>query len=102
MFLHFLPSPKSLPGVDKLILIWNYLDKMTASSTRQNSATPPQLKPDLTIIGTGPFAKSINKVQTLLERQRFAEAEQAVRALVARFPHHGFCWKLLGVGLLKQ
>ncbi|HWW04488.1 tetratricopeptide repeat protein, partial [Collimonas sp.] len=79
---------------------------MTASSTLQHSAAQHSAdtshrKPGR-IIGAGPSSKQIDKVQLLLARQRFAEAEQAIRSLLARFPRDGFCWKLLGVALWSQ
>ena len=46
-----------------------------------------------------PAAAEIGHATGLFDGARYADAEAAARNLVARYPHHGFGWKLLGVAL---
>nr|WP_315236767.1 tetratricopeptide repeat protein [uncultured Albidiferax sp.] len=43
-----------------------------------------------------PSTDAMNGLVRLYQEQAFAEGEQAAQALVARYPRHGYSWKLLG------
>lgn len=49
-----------------------------------------------------PGTKDINRVMDLLRQGRSAEIEKEARALMVRFPEHGFGWKVLGAMLYGQ
>ena len=48
-----------------------------------------------------PSAKEINRVSGLFLQGKFSEVENEARALIARFPQHGYGWQALGVALHK-
>ena len=49
-----------------------------------------------------PSQEEINTLITLFNQRRYAEAEPLIRALLVRFPRHGFCHKALGAVLRQQ
>ena len=49
-----------------------------------------------------PSQEEINMLIALFNQRRYAEAEPLIRALLVRFPRHGFCHKALGAVLRQQ
>lgn len=48
-----------------------------------------------------PDAQQLKGLEQLLAAARYAEAESLARALLVRFPEHGFAWSALGAALLR-
>jgi len=53
-------------------------------------------------IEAAPSAAEINQMLGLFNQGRYAELEPLARGLTARFPQHGFTWKLLGAALRQM
>ncbi|KVW92209.1 tetratricopeptide repeat protein [Thiobacillus denitrificans] len=85
------------------------------SSAKQSVASEPEapqsdkkqtrLKASPSAKSTGkaqPRPQQIDKLGAFYKQRRFIEAEALARALTARFPRHGFCWKVLGAAIMAQ
>ncbi|BDT70457.1 beta-barrel assembly-enhancing protease [Comamonadaceae bacterium OS-1] len=53
-------------------------------------------------VEAAPAVGEMNALVRLFQDQAFAQGEAAAQALVARYPRHGYSWKLLGSFLQKQ
>ena len=49
-----------------------------------------------------PSNSDLNALGALFNQRRFSELEILAHTMTARFPEHGFAWKLLGAGLFLQ